>query len=115
MKAEGLRGVSREKTRKTTIGEGAQTDRPPERVQRRFVATAPNQLWVADLTSVGTHVGWTYVAFVLDEIGSAHPTAPAARPPARMRESTITGHQTKPLAGTVPHDSRPTFSNASRP
>ena len=28
--------------------------------------TAPNQLWVADLTYVRTHAGWTYVAFVLD-------------------------------------------------
>lgn len=35
-------------------------------VNRKFVATAPNQLWVADLTYVRTHAGWTYVAFVLD-------------------------------------------------
>ena len=66
MRAEGLHGVAREKTRKTTIGEGAQTERPEDLVKRRFVATAPNQLWVADLTYVRTHAGWTYVAFVLD-------------------------------------------------
>lgn len=35
-------------------------------MNRTFVATAPNQLWVADLTYVRTHAGWTYVAFVLD-------------------------------------------------
>lgn len=35
-------------------------------MDRKFVATAPNQLWVADLTYVRTHAGWTYVAFVLD-------------------------------------------------
>ena len=66
MKAEGLRGIPREKTRRTTIGEGAQTGRPEDLVDRKFVATAPNQLWVADLTYVRTHTGWTYVAFVLD-------------------------------------------------
>ncbi|WP_425309671.1 IS3 family transposase [Ammonicoccus fulvus] len=66
MRAEGLRGITREKTRKTTIVEGAQTQRPEDLVQREFVASGPNQLWVADLTYVRTHAGWTYVAFVLD-------------------------------------------------
>ena len=56
----------REKTRKTTIGDGAETERPEDLVKRKFVATGPNQLWVADLTYVRTHAGWTYVAFVLD-------------------------------------------------
>jgi hypothetical protein len=50
MKAEGLRGIPREKTRKTTIGDGAETERPADLVERKFLATAPNQLWVADLT-----------------------------------------------------------------
>jgi transposase InsO family protein len=66
MKAEGLRGIPREKTRRTTIGDGAETERPEDLVKRKFIATAPNQLWVADLTYVRTHAGWTYVAFVLD-------------------------------------------------
>lgn len=35
-------------------------------MKRKFVATGPNQLWVADLTFVRTHAGWTYAAFVLD-------------------------------------------------
>ncbi|MGP7960680.1 IS3 family transposase [Sanguibacter sp. A247] len=66
MRAEGLRGIGREKTRKTTIGDDTETERPEDLVDRKFVATAPNQLWVADLTYVRTHAGWTYVAFVLD-------------------------------------------------
>jgi len=66
MRAEGLRGIPRERTRKTTVGDGAETERPEDLVKRKFVATAPNQLWVADLTYVRTHAGWTYVAFVLD-------------------------------------------------
>jgi transposase InsO family protein len=66
MKAEGLRGIAREKTRKTTVAEAAETPRPADLVDRKFVATAPNQLWVADLTYVRTHAGWVYAAFILD-------------------------------------------------
>lgn len=66
MRADGVQGITREKTRKTTISDGALTERPDDLVQREFVAQAPNQLWVADLTYVRTHAGWTYVAFVLD-------------------------------------------------
>jgi putative transposase len=66
MRAQGLQGIRREKGRRTTIGEGAETQRPEDLVNRKFTATGPNQLWVADLTYVRTHAGWTYVAFVLD-------------------------------------------------
>lgn len=66
MKAQGLRGIRREKTRRTTVSEGAESPRPADLVERRFVAQAPNQLWVADLTYVRTHSGWVYAAFVLD-------------------------------------------------
>lgn len=66
MRVEGLRGVRREKTRKTTVGDGAETPRPADLVDREFVADAPNQLWVADLTYIGTYSGWVYAAFVLD-------------------------------------------------
>jgi transposase InsO family protein len=45
----GLRGVSRRKWLPTTIRAGSA--RPaPDLVQRRFVATGPNQLWVADIS-----------------------------------------------------------------
>ena len=66
MRAQGLRGIRREKGRRTTISDGAETERPEDLVKRQFLATAPNQLWVADLTYMRTHAGWTYVAFVLD-------------------------------------------------
>lgn len=66
MRAEGLRGICRAKTRRTTTSDGAQTPRPADLVDRAFVADAPNRLWVADLTYVRTHAGWTYAAFVID-------------------------------------------------
>ena len=66
MRQEGIQGIRRDKSRKTTVGEGAETERPEDLVERRFEATAPNQLWVADLTYIRTHAGWVYAAFVID-------------------------------------------------
>jgi transposase InsO family protein len=66
MRAEGLQGVRRDKSRKTTFGDGAETERPEDLVERRFTPSAPNQLWVADFTYIRTHAGWVYAAFVLD-------------------------------------------------
>jgi len=65
MKELGIRGAVRGKKTFTTIpGEGSQ--RPADLVDRRFVATRPNQLWVADLTYVRTWSGFVYVAFIID-------------------------------------------------
>ncbi len=38
----------------------------PDRVQRRFEAAKPNQVWVADITYVPTQEGFLYLATVLD-------------------------------------------------
>jgi len=55
MRHAGLRGILREKTRKTTVGDGAETPRPADKVNRQFVAAAPNVLWVADLSCRRRH------------------------------------------------------------
>jgi len=39
---------------------------PEDLVQRRFRASQPNRLWVADFTYVSTGKGLVYVAFVID-------------------------------------------------
>ncbi len=61
----GLRGLVRGKAFKTTIRDTA-AHRPADLVERRFVATRPNQLWVADFTYVATWRGVVFVAFVID-------------------------------------------------
>lgn len=61
----GVRGTVRGKWPRTTRP-APETGRPHDLVKRDFTATAPNQLWVADLTYVPTRAGWVYVAFVLD-------------------------------------------------
>jgi putative transposase len=65
MRDLGLRGVIRGKPKYTTVA-GGEADRPRDLVDRRFVAGAPNRLWVADLTYVRTWSGFVYVAFVID-------------------------------------------------
>lgn len=65
MRSLGLRGAVRGKVFKTTIPDEA-AERPADLVERRFVATAPDQLWVADITYVATWRGFVFVAFVID-------------------------------------------------
>ena len=62
----GLNGVSRGRAWVVTTQVEAAGDRPVDRVERRFTATRPNQLWVADVTYVATWRGFVYVAFVID-------------------------------------------------
>src|SRR5688572_24192856 len=38
----------------------------PNHLQQRFVATAPNRIWLTDVTYIATQEGWLYVAAVLD-------------------------------------------------
>ena len=65
MRVAGLRGITRAKGPRTTVpGQGPDTR--PDLVQRAFTATAPDQLWVADITYCRTFAGWVYAAFVVD-------------------------------------------------
>ncbi len=66
MRQLGLQGVVRGRKFKTTTIPDAAALRPPDLVTRRFTASRPNQLWVADLTYVATWRGFVYVAFVID-------------------------------------------------
>lgn len=65
MRQAGLRGVIRAKSPRITRP-APETDRPADLVERQFTATAPNQLWVADITYIRTFSGWVYAAFVID-------------------------------------------------
>jgi len=61
-----LVGAVRGKTWRTTIPGRTGGGRPPDLVERNFTASAPNRLWVADLTYVSTWSGVAYAAFVTD-------------------------------------------------
>lgn len=61
-----LEGVVRGKRKHITTWPAELDTRPADLVERNFTATAPNRLWVADLTYVSTWAGFVYVAFVVD-------------------------------------------------
>ena len=65
MKRQGIRGASRAKKRFTTHADATHL-RAPDLVRRQFVATRPDQLWVADFTYCSTWSGVVYVAFIID-------------------------------------------------
>ena len=66
MREMGLAGAVRGRAWVTTTQADPAADRPSDLVDRHFVATRPNQLWVADFTYVATWRGFVYVAFVID-------------------------------------------------
>jgi len=66
MRLMGLRGAVRGRAFKVTTEADPTALRPPDLVERRFEASRPNQLWVADITYVATWAGFVYVAFVID-------------------------------------------------
>ena len=65
MRASGLAGVSRRRGVRTTT---PARERPsaPDLVQRHFTATAPDELWIADITYVPTWQGFLFLAVVID-------------------------------------------------
>ncbi len=65
MKRLGIQGVTRGAKCWTTVSDDT-LDLPADLVNRQFVATRPNQLWVADITFIATWAGFVYVAFIID-------------------------------------------------
>ena len=65
MREEGLVGVTRRRKWRTTTRD--KDARPaPDLVSRNFVAAAPDQLWVADITYIPTGSGFLYLSVVVD-------------------------------------------------
>jgi putative transposase len=65
MRLDGLAGCHPKRFRKTTDSAHPHPI-APNVVARRFTATAPNQLWVTDITYVRTWEGWLYLAAIID-------------------------------------------------
>lgn len=65
MRAAGIEGATRSKRVKTT-GPNPMSTRHPDLVKREFTATAPNRLWVTDLTFVPTGGRRVCLCFIID-------------------------------------------------
>ena len=66
MRQMGIQGARRGGRHRTTIPADDAAPRPADLVERTFSASAPNKLWLADLTYVRTWWGFVYVAFIID-------------------------------------------------
>jgi putative transposase len=66
MREAGLVGASRRRGGVTTTRRDQDARPAPDLVDRNFVASGPNELWVADITFVPTASGFLYLAVVLD-------------------------------------------------
>ena len=67
MRQLGVQGSSgREGKRPRTTRPDAKAPPAPDLVERRFVAEAPNRLWLADITYVPTLEGWLFLGVVMD-------------------------------------------------
>ena len=66
MRQDGIVGCHRRKRSFSITKQDPKAEAAPDRVDRKFVATRPNQLWVADVTYVPTVQGWLYLACVTD-------------------------------------------------
>jgi putative transposase len=66
MHQHGIRAMTPRRFRVCTTD--SQHDLPiaPNRLEQKFVASRPNQVWLADMTYVPTEEGWLYLAVVLD-------------------------------------------------
>jgi len=65
MGQEGLQGIGRRKFKATTDSRHS-FPVAPNLLARDFTATAPDQVWVSDITYLRTEQGWDYLATVMD-------------------------------------------------
>lgn len=65
MRREGLRSQTGYRRRPGCYG-GAPARVSPNHLDRRFEATAPNIVWVTDITYIRTYEGWLYLSVVID-------------------------------------------------
>jgi putative transposase len=108
MRAAGVMGKQRRRFRRTTESRHAFAI-APNRLGRDFTATAPNQVWMGDVTYIPTGTGWSYLAVLLDAfsrrvVGWAVGTQLTAALPLEALERAVQARQ--PPAGLLHHSDR---------
>ena len=66
MRRHGIRATTRRRFRVVTTDSKHGLPIADNLLDQSFVATRPNQVWLADITYVPTNEGWLYLAIVLD-------------------------------------------------
>ena len=83
MRRHGVRGLVARPRRVRTTNSRHAFPVAPNLLDRKFTATAPNQVWLADLTYIPTGEGWLHMAAIMDlhtrKIVGCHARPPAGR------------------------------------
>ena len=83
MRRHGIRAIMARPRRVHTTDSRHDFPIAPNLLDRNFTATAPNRIWLADITYVETDQGWLYLATVLDSLQSQDRRLGNVRPFAR--------------------------------
>ena len=70
MRRHGIRAIMARPRRVRTTDSRHDLPIAPNLLDRNFIATAPNQIWLADITYIETDQGWLYLAAVMGDGGS---------------------------------------------
>jgi putative transposase len=108
MQANGIRAKHRRRFRVTTDRAHAHPV-APNRLARHFTTTAPDQVWMGDVTYVPTAEGWCYLAVLLDAfsrrvVGWALDTQLTAALPLAALQRALAARQPRP--GLLHHSDR---------
>jgi putative transposase len=99
--------VTRRKARFRVMRTHQNTEPPaPDLVKRQFTTTAPDKVWVSDMTTINTREGWIHLAIVLDlfarrAVGWAIGSTQAATLPVAALKMAVA--QRAPSAGLIVH------------
>jgi putative transposase len=66
MQQHGIRARGKRRFRVTTTDSRHQLPIAPNRLNRNFTVSAPNQVWAGDITYIQTDEGWLFLAVVID-------------------------------------------------
>jgi putative transposase len=66
MQQHGIRARGKRRFRITTTDSRHQLPIAPNLLNQNFTVSAPNQVWVGDITYIPTHEGWLFLAVVID-------------------------------------------------
>jgi putative transposase len=108
MRAAGIRSKVKRKFRKTTDSKHEHAV-APNLVAQEFTVSAPNQVWVSDITYIWTEEGWLYLASTLDLFArrvvgwSMRATMPASLVTTALQMAI---DQRSPPAGLIHHSDR---------
>ena len=66
MRRHGIRAIMARPRRVRTTDSHHDLPIAPNLLERSFIADAPNQIWLADITYIETDQGWLYLAAIMD-------------------------------------------------